>query len=85
MNEETGNGKNWDKEIVKGNDENVKTIDGNLDESKADQTELMKVELSKFDETGICKTGEKWKLWEFLWERWLVRWLSFCSNTLIDK
>ena len=59
MNDETGNDESGEKEIVKENDENVKTIDGNLDESKADQTELMKVELSKLDETGICKTGEK--------------------------
>ena len=58
--------------LSKENDGNFKTIDGNLDESKADQTELMKVELSKLDKTGICKTGEKFKLWEFLCERWLV-------------
>ena len=84
MNEETGKGKSWDKEIVKGNDENVKTIDGNLDESKADQTELMKVELSKFDETGICKTGEKWKLWKFC-ERggWFV--VILLQHPLIEK
>ena len=48
--------------LSKENDGNFKTIDGNLDENKADQTELMKVELSKLDETGICKTGEKFKL-----------------------
>ena len=59
MNDETGNDESGEKDIVKENDENVKTIDGNLNESRADLTELMKVELPKLDETGICKTGEK--------------------------
>ena len=37
MNDETANDESRDCEIVKENDENVKTIDGNLDKSKADQ------------------------------------------------
>ena len=34
------------------------------------------IKLSKLDETGICQTCEKWKLWDFCS-------LSFCSSTLI--
>ena len=61
VNDETGNDESGDKDIghyQSGNGENVKTIDGTLDRSETVQVGLIKVELSKLDETGKCETGK---------------------------
>ena len=61
VNDETRNDDSGEKDIghyQSGNGENVKTIDGTLDRSETVQVGLIKVELSKLDETGKCETGK---------------------------
>ena len=69
MNDEIGNDKSEENDIAKGNDENFKTIDGNLDESDADQIELLKMEFAKLVKSENC-------------ENFCVRggWLALCHS-----